>query len=69
MLGEFTLDADTRKLKFRGLIDGFPLFEGYIKVDGFTRTIFQIPPLPGVSPADGLLGPANRAVEVDLSNL
>jgi outer membrane protein OmpA-like peptidoglycan-associated protein len=68
MVGSFVIDAQTRKLKFRGLVDGFPFFEGYISVDsGSTQTIFRLSPEPGSSPASGLPGPPNRAVEKDLT--
>jgi hypothetical protein len=66
MIGEFTVDAEERTLKFRGLIDGFPFFEGYVAADGSPSvTIFQEPPQPGESPASGLPGPPHRVVDVD----
>ncbi len=66
MLGEFEVDTELRTLKFRGLVDGFPAFEAYINVDGTTHVIYQISPERGVTPADGLLGTANRRAERDL---
>lgn len=66
MKGEFTVDAQSRTLKFLGFIDGFPFFEGYVAADGgFPVTIFQEPPEPGQSPLTGLPGPPHRLVDVD----
>jgi hypothetical protein len=68
MVGSFVLDAQTRKLTFRALVDGFPFYEAYISVDsGSTQTIFQLSPEPGSSPASGLPGPPTRSVAKDLS--
>lgn len=66
MKGEFTIDAQNRTLKFRGLIDGFPFFEGYVVADGGSPVIiFQKEPEPGQSPLTGLPGSPNRLVDVD----
>jgi hypothetical protein len=65
MAGGFTVDAENRILKFDGLIDGFPFFEGYVVADGGPPVpIFQEAPEPGQTPAMGLPGAANRPVKV-----
>lgn len=68
MKGEFTIDAQNRTLKFRGFIDGFPFFEGYVVADaGSPITIFQKEPEPGQSPLTGLPGPPKIPIDVDKS--
>lgn len=68
MIGSFVIDAQTRQLKFRGVVDGFPFYEGYVLADGGSAvTIFRLSPKPGEDPASGLPGLPNRAVEVDLT--
>jgi hypothetical protein len=67
IIGSFVIDAQTRRLKFRAVVDGFPFFEGYVSADGGSPvTIFQLLPKPGEDPASGLPGLPNRPVEVDL---
>lgn len=66
MVGTVTIDADVRTVNFRGLIDGFPFFEGYVSGDGGPAvTIFQEKPKPGENPTSGLPGPPRRSVVVD----
>jgi hypothetical protein len=68
MIGSFVIDAQTRKLKFRAVVDGFPFYEGYVVADGGSAvTIFRLSPRPGENPASGLPGLPNRAIEVDLN--
>jgi hypothetical protein len=67
MIGSFAIDAQTRKLKFRVVVDGFPFYEAYVSVNsGSNQTIFQLSPAPGSSPASGLPGLPNRPVEKDM---
>lgn len=67
MVGVFELDAAERRLSFHGKIDGFPFFEGYVSADdGPPRTVFQVPPEPGQTPASGLIGKANRPVDKEM---
>ena len=57
MIGFFVFDAQTRKLKFRATIDGFPFYEAYASVDGKSAvTIFKLSPKPGEDPLSGLPG-------------
>lgn len=49
-----------------GLIDDFPAYEAYARLNGVTKTLFNIPPPPG-NTVTNLLGDADRLVAAVIS--
>ncbi len=54
--------GESISVMFNGLVDEFPAYEAYTSLNsGLVKSLFQLPPPPGNTPAD-LFGKANRSV-------